>query len=210
MRRPLAISTTINYAPLASLCAVEVASGGSAVYPVAPVKILILSCSLNPRSKSHALALRAAELFEAAGAETCVVELGALELPICGSPGCFDHPQAAQLTARVREADGVLLASPIYNYDVNAACKNAIELTGEGWEEKVVGFLLTAGGQSSYMSVMSLANSLMLDFRCVIVPRFVYATGAAFRDGVLADPEIARRVEQLCAELLRMAAALRG
>jgi hypothetical protein len=50
----------------------------------------------------------------------------------------------------------------------------------------------------------------MLDFRCVIVPRFVYATGAAFRDGVLADPEIARRVEQLCAELLRMAAALRG
>ena len=36
---------------------------------------------------------------------------------------------------------------------------------------------------SSYMSVMAYANSLMLDFRCVIIPRFVYATGSAFAEG---------------------------
>jgi FMN reductase len=37
---------------------------------------------------------------------------------------------------------------------------------------KVVGFLCAAGGKSSYMSVMRLANSLMLDFRCLIIPHF--------------------------------------
>ena len=44
------------------------------------------------------------------------------------------------------------------------------------------------------MAIMPLANSLMLDFRCLIVPRFVYATKAAFSDGDLADPPITARL----------------
>jgi FMN reductase len=63
---------------------------------------------------------------------------------------------------------------------------------------------------SSYMSVMSYANSLMLDFRCVIIPRFVYATGSAFNDDVPADPKIVSRIEQVAAELIRFSKALRG
>lgn len=171
------------------------------------MKILLLSTSLNSRSKSHTLALRAEEHLQAEGAETVVIELGELDLPLCGAPGSFEHPQAQQLAERVRQSDGVLIASPVYNYDVNAACKNAIELTGAGWENKAVGFILTAGGQASYMSVMSLANSLMLDFRCVIVPRFVYATGEAFRDGALVDPKIDERLCRLARDVIRLAEA---
>jgi FMN reductase len=59
---------------------------------------------------------------------------------------------------------------------------------------------------SSFMSVMSLANSLMLDFRSVIVPRFVYATGEAFAGGRIASREVADRV----AELARATARLGG
>ncbi len=87
---------------------------------------------------------------------------------------------------------------PIYNYDVNAAAKNLIELTGRAWTNKVVAFLCAAGGQGSYMSVMPLANSLMLDFRCVIVPRFVYATGEHFDDDGRIDDSITRRTHELC------------
>ncbi|MDP6500219.1 MAG: hypothetical protein QF847_03295 [Candidatus Marinimicrobia bacterium] len=61
----------------------------------------------------------------------------------------------------------------MYNYDVNAAAKNLLELTGSGWNEKTVGFICNAGGDKSYMSVMSFANSLMLDHRCKIIPCFV-------------------------------------
>lgn len=172
------------------------------------MKLLILSTSLNPRSKSHHLAVRAGEVAAAAGAETIVVELGALGLPLCGTPDSFEHPEALALTDRIQEADGIIIAAPVYNYDVNAACKNAVELTGEGWENKVVGFMCVAGGQSSYMSVMGLASSLMFDFRCVIVPRFVYATGAAFRNNQLVDAEVEQRVEGLCIELMRLASAL--
>ena len=58
------------------------------------------------------------------------------------------------------------------------------------------------------MSVMSIANSLMLDFRCIIVPRFVYAVGSAFRDGAVADGKVAQRIDQLAHELVRFASRL--
>ncbi len=63
---------------------------------------------------------------------------------------------------------------------------------------------------SSYMSVMAYANSLMLDFRSVIVPRFVYATGNAFNDEGIADGKIITRIEQVTGELVRFTQALRG
>ena len=62
----------------------------------------------------------------------------------------------------------------------------------------------------SYMSVMAYANSLMLDFRCVIIPRFVYATGDVFDDRELANEKIVARIEQVAAELVRFTKALRG
>jgi len=108
----------------------------------------------------------------------------------------------------VGRADGILLATPIYNYDVSAATKNLVELTGKGWEGKVAGFLCTAGGQGSYMSVMALANSLMLDFRTVIVPRFVYATGAAFTSDAIIDPKITVRVAECARMTARLAEAV--
>jgi FMN reductase len=63
---------------------------------------------------------------------------------------------------------------------------------------------------SSYMSVMAYANSLMLDFRCVIIPRFVYATGDAFDGENMTDKKISERIEQVADELVRFTKALRG
>ena len=58
------------------------------------------------------------------------------------------------------------------------------------------------------MSAMGIANSLMLDFRCHIVPRFVYATGDAFEGDRLADEDIQARVRGLAEETVRIAKAI--
>jgi FMN reductase len=63
---------------------------------------------------------------------------------------------------------------------------------------------------NSYMSVMAFANSLMLDFRCVIIPRFVYATGQAFDGEKLKDVKVSKRIEEAVGELMRFGQALRG
>ena len=138
------------------------------------------------------------------------LDLAEMDLPLCDADACYAHPSAKKLSLAIDEADGVIVATPVYNYDVSASAKNMIELTGSAWEDKIVGFLCAAGGMSSYMSVMAYANSLMLDFRCVVIPRFVFATGDAFDGDIVTDAKVTRRIEEVAAELVRFASALRG
>lgn len=136
------------------------------------------------------------------------IDLRDLDLPLCDGAAAYGRPGVAELSAEVAAADAIVLGMPVYNYYANAAAKNAIELTGRAWTGKIVGFVCTAGGQGSYMSVMSLANSLMLDFRCLIVPRFVYAAGDAVGDDGMVQPATGERVTELADEVVRIARAL--
>ena len=172
-------------------------------------KFLVVSTSGNPESKSRRMGRVAWKSLAAAGVTCGWVDLSELDLPVCDAHACYGHAGARQLTTAVAEADGIIVAAPVYNYDVSASAKNMIELTGKSWEDKVVGFVCAAGGMSSYMSVMAYANSLMLDFRCVIVPRFVYATGQAFEGNELTDDKIAGRIAQVAADVVRFTQALR-
>ncbi len=157
---------------------------------------LVISCSLNPESNSRKMARAAYELLnQRGGAEW--LDLREYELPLCDGGSAYGHNNVEVVAQKIRDAKCILLGVPIYNYDVNAAAKNLIELTGRAWTEKVVGFLCAAGGKSSYMSVMSIANSLMLDFRSLIIPRFVYADGSSFDESSVSDAIVKTRIEEL-------------
>ena len=173
-------------------------------------KYLVVSTSGNTTSNSRKLGRAAYRYLTEAKVDCAWLDLNDLGLPLCDADACYAEPSVQQLSRAIKAADGILVAAPVYNYDVSAAAKNMIELTGSAWEEKIVGFLCAAGGMSSYMSVMAYANSLMLDFRCVIIPRFVYATGNDFTDEEITEPKIVQRVEQVAAELVRFTEALRG
>ena len=67
-----------------------------------------------------------------------------------------------------------------------------------------MGFICAAGGHGSYMSVMPFANSLMLDYRCDIVPRFVYAAPSEVDEETFGDAAVNRRVEELAVEMQRV------
>lgn len=167
---------------------------------------LVISSSLNPDSNSRVLAREAERELRAGGLSVDWLDLLEHPLPLCNGGSSYSDPRVPALTERIEAASGIIVATAIYNYDANAAVKNLIELTGGAWENKVVGFLCAAGGLSSYMSILSLANSLMLDFRSVIVPRFVYATGDAFAGAELVDPDVSRRVADLARMTVRLSA----
>jgi FMN reductase len=171
-------------------------------------KLLVIGASLNPNSASFRLAEAAVNAAGHAGAEAALLDLRQWDLPLCDGDVSYSHPAVAKVGAMIQNADAILLAAPIYNYDVNAAAKNLIELTGDGWGGKPVGFLCAAGGKSSYMSPIGLANSLMFDFRSWIVPRFVYATRADFDSVSAPSPQIVERIEQLVNATVEMARAL--
>ncbi|MFG0261226.1 MAG: NADPH-dependent FMN reductase [Novipirellula sp. JB048] len=169
---------------------------------------LVISSSLHPNSRSRILARACRDRLAEIGRDVTLFDLAIQKLPACDGASAYADANVKELSGLIQAAEGVFVASPVYNYDVNAAIKNAVELTGRAWTGKVVSLMLAAGGQGSYMSAMGLANSLMLDFRCVIVPRFIYATGEAFEGDELADDNVQGRVQILVSETTQLADAL--
>lgn len=174
-----------------------------------PIKYAILSCSLSSGSLSRIMAGSMDEYLRGQGRETTLVDLRDLPLPACDGEVCYEDANVKWLTEVLEAARGVIVASPIYNFDVNSVTKNIIELTGKrAWSNTVAGFICAAGGRSSYMAPMSLANNLMLDFRTVIIPRFVYTNKSEFADGRISTPELEGRLRELGGELIRFSEAL--
>jgi len=166
--------------------------------------LAVIATSLKEESKSRQLARLLADHATAQKISVTFLDLRDLDLPMAGPGAGWEHPGTLQLKKAVSQASHVVLAVPIYNYDANAAAKNAVELAGDVFADKVVGFLCAAGGSNSYMSIMGLANSLMLDFRSVIAPRFLYTTYSDWQDGTTLKPGIQQRLEQLLADLGRI------
>lgn len=129
-------------------------------------------------------------------------------LPMCDGDECYDLPEVLEFREKVKNADGIIMATPVYNFNVSSGAKNIVELGGSMLYDKIFGFMCAAGGRNGYMSVMSLSNSLMLDFRCYIIPKFVYATKHDFENGKITNSDIKERIKELGTELIRVSKAL--
>ena len=129
-------------------------------------------------------------------------------LPMCDGDECYDLPEVVDFRNRINKASGIIMAIPIYNFNVSSGAKNIVELGGKKLYDKNFGFLCAAGGKNSYMSVMGLANSLMIDYRCYIIPKFVYALKKDFDETKVTDTDIKERIEELGKEMIRITKAL--
>ena len=166
---------------------------------------LVISCSLNKFSRSRLMAQYAFKLY---CKDAKLIDLKDIDFPMCDGDTCYENSIVGELKKSISSAKSILIASPIYNFDFNAVAKNLIELTGSSWEDKLVGFISAAGGTSSFMSPMSFANSLMLDFRCIIIPRYVYADKKCFIDEHNMIDEVKDRIEDLVDSSILLSHAL--
>ena len=48
------------------------------------------------------------------------IDLQKMKLPLCDGDTCYDDPIVEELKGYIENARSILLASPIYNYDLNA------------------------------------------------------------------------------------------
>ena len=123
-------------------------------------------------------------------------------------PKIFIVDEENTWTKTIIKGHKIFYSGYIYNYDLNAAAKNLIELTGRSWTDKLVGMIVAAGGKSSYMSPISFMNTLMLDFRCIMIPRFVYADKECFRGSEISSERIKNKIQQLVDQSLKLSKAL--
>ncbi len=170
--------------------------------------LTIISSSLNTSSNSRILAKEALLAAQLLGIQANIVDLRDFPLTVCDGEESFGHPNVDALTSILRGSRAFIIAAPIYNYDVSSALKNLIEHVGSELTDKVVGFIGAAGGQRSYMAPLQFLNSIMLDFRSIIVPRFVYASREAFQNGVLVGEEYRERIEELVRQTAQLSVAI--
>ena len=165
---------------------------------------LVISTSLREGSRSKIMAEALAESVK----DSEFFDLQNSPLPLCDGDKCYDLPEVINFREKIKNAKGIIMAIPIYNYNVSSGAKNVIELGGKMLYDKVFGFICAAGGKRSYMSVMSFANSLMIDYRCFIIPKFVYALKNDFDGNKITNPEIIQRIRELGNDLIRISEAL--
>ena len=172
------------------------------------IHILVISTSLNPKSKSRMVAKKALSHLQSKQVDVNWIDLQDHQLPFCDGQNANKEPVVVSIKAQIAKADGILLAAPVYNFDLNAASKNLIELTGNSWMNKTVGLIVAAGGMRSGMSPLGMMNSLMLDFRCIIIPRYIYVHPKDFHNDAQLDDATLERIYDLNTELIRVTTAL--
>jgi NAD(P)H-dependent FMN reductase len=160
--------------------------------------MIIISCSLNKQSRSRLLAKAALKISQAT-----LLDLNDYKLPQCDGDLCYENKDVIKLTKLLENENKFIIACPIYNFDVSSPTKNLIELCGDAFEGKTVGLLCASGGKGSFMAPLGLINSLMLDFRCWIVPKFVLADSSCFNKDKtkITDEKINDRISELVTTL---------
>lgn len=138
----------------------------------------------------------AAKYADVAALDYEYVDLRDFPLPLCDGDVSFGDANVLLLSEKLKAAQSIILAGAVYAYGISGAAKNMIDLTGKSWTGKPVGIMLAAGGSHSFMSSLGIANSLMLDYRCPIIPKFVYAESSDFDDGDLTASH-ETRIEEL-------------
>jgi multimeric flavodoxin WrbA len=95
-------------------------------------KLLVVMASPRPRGNSSALAEEAARGAAAAGAEVRIVRLSPMTFGPCracdlcrrpGAKGCVQEDDLKALRADIRDADGLLIATPVYWFTMSAQAK---------------------------------------------------------------------------------------
>jgi len=178
----------------------------------------VISCSLDSNSKSSILGHHAYQRLSHDDHPCHWIALRDYDLPLSNgyNQSAYAHADVKYIHDLLLTCKGIIFSSPIYNWDVSAASKNLIELVGTSYKnilsgkalnDKVIGFIGVGQVSKSYLAPLGFLNSLMLDFRCLILPRFVFASHEDFQDNQPSE-DILKRVNKLVSEFATLATAV--
>jgi FMN reductase len=178
------------------------------------VKIVGITGSLRKNSYSVLALEQAIARIKALGGETEILDLKTMNLPFCdGGDEYPDYPDVERLREAVKNADGLILATPEYHGSVSGVIKNALDLMSfEHLSGKVSGLISVLGGQSNSNAL----NDLRIILRWVhgwVIPEQI-AIGQAWnafdKEGKLVDAKLAERFDGFAQSLMENTAKLRG
>ncbi|TAE94105.1 MAG: NADPH-dependent oxidoreductase [Oscillatoriales cyanobacterium] len=178
------------------------------------VKIVGIGGSLRPGSYSQLALKIAAGRAQALGAEVEILDLRSLNLPFCdGENDYHDYPDVEKLRNGVKQADGLILATPEYHGSVSGALKNALDLMSfEHLDGKVAGAISVLGGQVNSNALNDL-RTILRWVHAWVIPEQI-AIGQAWKAGSalgkLLDEKLSQRFDEFAMSLVENTKKLRG
>jgi FMN reductase len=181
---------------------------------VTKLKIVGLGGSLGTRSQSRAALVTALAGAAEAGADTQLLDLRELALPMYDPDGEATTESTQRMVDLLHEADGILWSSPLYNGSISGAFKNALDwlrLLGDRepayLSDKVIGLISAAGGEQGLQAINTMEFCVRA-LRGWAVPLVVPVAGAgrAFDEaGRPQDEAVERQLKALGSEVVRVA-----
>jgi FMN reductase len=181
--------------------------------------IVGLGGSMAEISASRAALRLALDGAASAGAETTLLDIRELDLPMY-DPDDDDPTEAATtLLEACHAADGLLWSSPLYQGTISGAFKNALDwlrLLGDReppfLHDKVVGLISAAGGGQGLQAINTMEFAVRA-LRGWAVP-YVVPVGAAVRvfdeHGRILDDRVGLQLDMLGKEVVRVAELFAG
>jgi NAD(P)H-dependent FMN reductase len=168
--------------------------------------VIALCGSLRDGSYTRRALRHALTAAERARADTELVDLREYDLPV------FDADDdaagdASALTRTVREADAVLLGTPMYHGSYATPLKNALDYCGfDEFEDTTVGLLAVSGGQFPVTALEHL-RSVCRALDAWVIPHqaAIPQASQAFDDDGFVDETLAERVATLGARAVQYA-----
>lgn len=178
------------------------------------MRIVGLGGSLAAVSRSRAALVTALEGAEAAGADTELLDLRELDLPMYDPDADALTPAATRLIETAHAADGLVWSSPLYQGSISGALKNALDwlhLLGDRdppyLKDKVIGLISAAGGTQGLQAINTMEFSVRA-LRAWAVPYVVPVASAARvfdLEGRIHDEGIEQQLRMLGSEVVRVA-----
>ena len=176
--------------------------------------IVGLGGSLAQISRSRAALRVALDGAANAGAETELLDLHELELPIYNPDDDEPTPAAARLIESCYAADGMLWSSPLYQGTISGAFKNALDwlhvLRGREppfLHDKVIGLISAAGGTQGLQAIntMEFAVRALRGWAVPYVVPVAAATRVFDQAGRIHDQAVELHLTTLGGEVVRVA-----
>jgi FMN reductase len=174
------------------------------------LRIVGLGGSLSTTSRSRAALVIALAGAGEAGAETELLDLRTLGLPLF-NPDAEPDATTLGMVESLESADGLLWSSPLYQGSVAGSFKNALDWlhlpSGSVYlTDKAIGLISVSGGTQGLQAINAMEFSVRA-LRGWAVPYVVPVPSAAFDEAdEVRDPGVERQLTLLGSEVVRLTA----
>ena len=172
--------------------------------------MLLISFSLNPNSKSYKAIKYAGNYLKSIDSDFKFIDMREYELPFYnGIDNVLHNDRVKELFNIFNKVEKIIIATPVYNFDVNAVLKNFIDwLSVIRYKNKllhrqVVGIIGAMGSEKSFTSLLPSLTNFQFSLGFYLLPKIVMCVPMDFiEEGNKVNINLENRIKSLCDTML--------